>query len=243
MDYTKANSLLQGRNANSRKIGNNTYLIRRDSYIAIKLHNTEIIQYYPDKIVLNTGGWNTVTTKARMNEYLDNFSIWQEKSRWYIHSYGEQNKIPYYDGIELSYNGSILSNHVEELISDKQEKALKKYASDYITALFNNQVPFPSNGDCLFCSASLRTNEGKTLGEASRDTKHLLSHFKEKYYVPSILYRAVETFPVSQAVKHELGCIWSNSSNDSIPTWKDFARKDLKKVLVRYLKRQFGLAS
>lgn len=77
MDYREADSLLQGRCKQSRKIANNTYLRRDDWYhggdnsIAVRLHRTDIITFYPnEKIEVGTGGWDTVTTRDRINRYL-----------------------------------------------------------------------------------------------------------------------------------------------------------------------------
>lgn len=71
MYYHEANAQLQGRCFQSRKLGNNTYLIRDGEQLHVKLHATHILTFYPNgDIRLNTGGWNTVTTRARMNEYL-----------------------------------------------------------------------------------------------------------------------------------------------------------------------------
>jgi hypothetical protein len=71
LDYAKADSMLQGRCRESRKLGNNTYLLRGNKEIAVKLHATHILTFYPNgSIRVATGGWNTVTTKARINEYI-----------------------------------------------------------------------------------------------------------------------------------------------------------------------------
>lgn len=52
----------------SGKLANNTYLRQtRDGDFEIVLHRTPIVTYYRDgSIMLDTGGWNTVTTRARM---------------------------------------------------------------------------------------------------------------------------------------------------------------------------------
>lgn len=269
MDYTKADSMLQGRNHSSRKIGNNTYLIRHDSFIAIKLHNTEIIKYYPDnRIILDTEGWTTVTTKARMNEYLDKVSIWQERSVWYISNRGEWTKrTAYYDGMEIKPDGTLEPD--PDYVDTKQlKKDIRKFTDGYITALFAGEVSAPSNGDCWYClfrenAGNIKTGvlhsngtlsnqascgpslNGKTLGELNNNREHLQSHIKEKYYVPSLLVRAIELFPVSQAAKHELSCKWhpDDPNAKSISYWQDIAKDQLKKSLSRYLKRQFGLAA
>jgi hypothetical protein len=107
MTYTEADSLLQGRNLHSRKIGNNTYLHRVSGVpgddIAIRLHDTDILRFKADgSVVLHTGGWRTVTTKERMNEHLRDlgFRIDQRSFKWYV---SERNPLgEYYDGMTLN---------------------------------------------------------------------------------------------------------------------------------------------
>lgn len=54
-----------------RKLQNNTYLVQTREGFGIRLHNTVIVEFkLGGRIRLNTGGWLTVTTKARMNAYL-----------------------------------------------------------------------------------------------------------------------------------------------------------------------------
>lgn len=52
----------------SGKLANNTYLRRSDDgAFEIVLHRTAIVRFYPDgRTVVNTGGWNTTTTRERM---------------------------------------------------------------------------------------------------------------------------------------------------------------------------------
>lgn len=75
-----------------RKLANNTYLERiddpnggRPSY-AVRLHRTNVVTYHPDgSIVLDSGGWQTVTTKARMNAHTPPaVSVWQDRHEWYV---------------------------------------------------------------------------------------------------------------------------------------------------------------
>jgi hypothetical protein len=75
-NYQELDAKLQGRCRESRKIGNHTYAQRRNRYskegvIAILLHNTDILSFYPNgDIKVNTGGWHTVTTRSCINEFL-----------------------------------------------------------------------------------------------------------------------------------------------------------------------------
>lgn len=78
------------------RLGNNTFLERvfervyeagripeERSYIAVLLHNTHIVKFWPNgQVTLHTGGYRTVTTKGRINEFI-NGCVYQEKYTWY----------------------------------------------------------------------------------------------------------------------------------------------------------------
>jgi hypothetical protein len=82
--YEEANAVLTGRCQEQRKVGNNTWLIRRGDNIAVRLHRTDVVTYMPDGTIrLNTGGWQSVTTKARMCEYTP-LSVSQRDWEWYV---------------------------------------------------------------------------------------------------------------------------------------------------------------
>lgn len=72
-------------NREQKKIANNTYLVRRnDGAVAIRLHATDILTFRPDgTVVLRTNGWRSVTTKARLNDYLPCYAICQIKGVWF----------------------------------------------------------------------------------------------------------------------------------------------------------------
>src|SRR6516162_6662753 len=81
-DYQWADRELQGRCRMSRKIAINTYLKRLDGkegyVLAVLFHRTYILKFFPDgEIDIDTGGWNTVTTKARLNDYFPG-RVWSE---------------------------------------------------------------------------------------------------------------------------------------------------------------------
>ena len=104
MNYAQADSQLTGRNRESRKLANNTYLLRRGDDIVIRLHHTNIITFlHNGEVVLNTGGWQTVTTKDRMNRF-GGVRIYQKNWDWFIRRdsdiHGEYQ--PYTDGMRVS---------------------------------------------------------------------------------------------------------------------------------------------
>ena len=92
MLYAEARERLGNRN--SRKVANNTYLVKRskrsiglngDEPISLRLHSTNILTWYPDGCVeYYHGGYTTVTTKNRLNDYGPMGRITQERYKWYI---------------------------------------------------------------------------------------------------------------------------------------------------------------
>lgn len=110
MNYQEADAKLQGRCYQSRKLANNTYLKRRTwgkTAIAAQLHSTDVITFYEDgRIEVSTGGWDTVTTRDRINNYLDKpWHVFGERGatilsnyRWYA---GQDNEYKRQGSVEV----------------------------------------------------------------------------------------------------------------------------------------------
>jgi len=99
MNYSAAVSMVRGkRNANRRKVGNNTYAeILHDGTVAIKLHSTYVVKIHPDNTyTLNSGGWQTVTTKDRINQYNPR-RVYQRKYQWFVNI--NDKEYPFMDGM------------------------------------------------------------------------------------------------------------------------------------------------
>ena len=75
-----------------------------DNAVAVKYHATNIVVFDPDVIRLDSGGWFSATTKARMNQASNQFSlgynVFQKKHAWYVSFNGETT--PFVDGITLT---------------------------------------------------------------------------------------------------------------------------------------------
>lgn len=102
MNHSQAITMVRGkRNANRRKVGNNTYAeILSDNTVAIKLHNTYVVKINPNgTYTLNSGGWQTSTTKDRINQYSP-VRVYQRKFEWYISLNGKE--YPFMDGMVVS---------------------------------------------------------------------------------------------------------------------------------------------
>lgn len=188
MNYKEAKETFE--TTRRRKLENNTYLTKTEEGYGIRLHNTVVVELLKDRVILNSGGWKTLTTKDRINGYSPS-RIFQRDHIWFVGS----EDTPYFDGIELSYNGRVLNAKKDknEKIVKQQTSMLKKidsYVSGFMKKIEEGKLPEPSGGDCWFCS--MKTKEGTTLGDTTNDNQHLLDHMKEKYYVPSLLVNAIK---------------------------------------------------
>ena len=191
MNYEKANELLQGRNKEQRKLENNTYLVRHEDSLAVRLHETDVVTYLPNgKVILNSGGWKTVTTKDRLNKYSP-VRIYQEKSIWFYNDsqtdpiqWQPINRKPYFDGI--TFKDGVCINPMKT-DPTKKTRALLKSINEYCKGINNLDVlPLPNGGDCWLCSMF------ESSGKARSDNEHILSHLKERYIHGSLILNALK---------------------------------------------------
>lgn len=94
------------------KIGHNTFIetnVSGGGGYSIILHRTPIVTYRPDgSIVLNSGGYRTVTTKARMNEVLpDSIRVYQQRHDWFVTTPWDRR--PFHDGMVIQQEGGVQS--------------------------------------------------------------------------------------------------------------------------------------
>ena len=90
MNYEEARKLMKtARNpAKGKPIGNNTRLYFtestfREDYYSVRLHGNEILRIYKDRFVPSDAGWQTVTTKARLNDLMPIGGVYQRDWNWY----------------------------------------------------------------------------------------------------------------------------------------------------------------
>jgi len=186
MKKTKGDLLSNTENVkNSKFIANNTLRINyNDGSSAIRFHNTDIITFRTDnKIVLNSGGYRTVTTKERINKFAP-VRLYQNKGLWYLN--GES---LFYDNCIINDKGQLLSKELNKERIEAKVIKLKKQITKYCNLITKENLPIPSPGDCWFCS--LHDKNNVPMGEVSKDTSHLLSHLKENYLHGSIIVNAM----------------------------------------------------
>lgn len=87
------------------RLGNNTHLVRvaadGEILIAVILHNTQIVRFYSDgRVTLHTGGYHTVTTKDRINQFVDG-RVFQKDFDWF-YAYPDAIAVDFEDGMVVS---------------------------------------------------------------------------------------------------------------------------------------------
>lgn len=105
LSYNEAKKLMESAKskANGKPLASNTRLYQNDdgSY-GIVYHRTEIVRIHADgTYTLNNGGWYTVTTKQRLNEYAP-VSIFQRKHVWYLASGANGKPMQYVNGMRVA---------------------------------------------------------------------------------------------------------------------------------------------
>jgi len=218
-NYEKADEVLQGRNKDSRKLENNTYLIRHKDCIAVRLHATDIVTYYPNNTSkLNTGGWQTVTTKDRMNKY-SKASILQRSSLWYIED-ENGDMLPFTNNMIINDKGGPKGK-----ISFKEQikkKILIEKINKYCKAITKlDKLPIPSTGDCIYC----QFHDSET-GLPLNNTEHLISHLDETYIMVSLIFNALT---------------WKGYNDPSF-IFNCGSRDTIVRAVRAYFKRQLGIS-
>lgn len=214
MTYEEAREMIRrtGTRNGRRKLENNTYLIGVPEggaqRYAIRLHDTDVITLHPDcSYTLNSGGWRTVTTKDRINRYAP-VSVASDRGAWYVYPRrGDwDTRYPFADGMRLIPNGNgwkVEGAGLDETaIRRDLSRQIRTYVDGFAAWAVKNGLPDPGPGDCWGCALTVAKPDttGKAPWGQDKVTKpgadmpfgvdHIFEHFREKYYVPSLLWRA-----------------------------------------------------
>ena len=122
-----------------------TCIFKENNYCYVVYHSTAVVKFNEFEIILNSNGWETKTTKDRMNqtaqEYNLNYSVYQKDYIWYV-NYG--NKIyQFQDKIQLkfTYGYSVALDTYDVLNADNEQlKADEKETSRLLKHLLKNNA-------------------------------------------------------------------------------------------------------
>lgn len=154
----------------------------------------------------------------------------------------------------------------EEKAKRKQLKAIDQFIKVYVDKLMNGKIGAPSAGDCFMCQGESNSEfaekmfigkleNGQLVTEQGIHPDHLLSHIKQKYYVPSMLWSAIKsqcydstgmfgnpnmTSGLAEVDKHNISC-WMNPDSEHKPFASDLTTDRVKKIMKKYFINRLSL--
>ncbi|MDX1492947.1 MAG: hypothetical protein R3253_02655, partial [Longimicrobiales bacterium] len=160
---------------------------------AVRLHETDVVTIHPGgTYTLNSGGWRTPTTKNRINDYAP-VTVFSMQGVWYVRGAGETSL--FHDRMIVGSDGRILTKKDPEPYKASKaevDKMVKTYIDGFARFALGGELRAPGPGDywgCAFKRADIdhpRGIEGEPMGVG-----HLFDHFREGYFVPSLLMKAI----------------------------------------------------
>jgi hypothetical protein len=235
--YAQADKELQGRCKQKKNLCLNTWLHRGHRYdskpISIQYHSTDIIVLYPNgDTVVNMGGWDTTTTRQRINALLPvNYHLFYSKhglmcsdgSRYF----NESNNLSYYfsDGLTITKQGKV--KNARPFLTPAQAKLSDKF-NRYVMEIGAN-LSLPSHADCWLCHVI--TEKGQVLGDAVHNKKHIMQHVDSGIIVPSLVRNALNF----GRIKFNLRVLNKWQEENYLQTYQ------AQVILYKYLCRKFGV--
>jgi hypothetical protein len=216
--------------------GNNTLRFETAAgAVCFKLHKTVVVTCHRDgRVTLNSGGWRTVTTKARMNQHARPYRVASDRGVWTV--YGEGKSVPYFDGITLP-DAFESTGKAERAAKSERAKRAKVAAFVKSSLKLGEAVPAPNGGDCWICLFGMDGGPGASPGAFSASNTAgnpdpascIAEHVKDRYMHGSLVVRACRAagwtdFRIGLALSKPVGA-------------------DLQRTVRRFLHRSLGLTA
>jgi hypothetical protein len=87
-----------------------TSVYTEDGWTKVVYHSTCVIKWNDKEIILNSGGWRTLTTKARINQASNQFGlgikVFQKNDEWFV-------TVPTDGGLTFNFEDNIKLNRVK----------------------------------------------------------------------------------------------------------------------------------
>ena len=226
----------------ARKLANNTFAYTtQDGRNVVRLHMTDIFEQLPDgRLRITSGGYKTVTTKARLNDQMrkHGYGVVSGYGSWAVVD-GKGGNVPFFDGMVLpdAFSGRGLAK--AQKIGERETKLKADIKSFVLKTLPSDKpMPQPDNGDCWYCwmfdKVEPVTKQGFVGPSADKparvlDNDHLIEHIEEGYMHGSLIVNAMRDAGF-QDVGISIICYSSRP---------DYNR--VRKTVRRYLQKRLGL--
>lgn len=191
----------RGKVRDSLGLENNTVAVRRPDGIAVRLHETDVVTFRDDgTVVLDSGGWDTLTTRDRLHRYAPGASVGRRDGATRVTVGGRS--FFFVDGFHYRpETGEVLTDPalLDELEARAELlKAAKRAARKWVRSMDADEARTLGEklaasdfaGDCFYC-----------LGQVS-GAGHVALHLHERYFVPSLFVNALRAKWGADAGRH-----------------------------------------
>lgn len=214
----------------SRMVARNTIEYETDiGDVVTRLHDTDIVRTRPEGTVyLDTGGWNTKTTRARINEALPRgISVHTHSGQTYIKTF--RNAYPFTQTVRIGPRGGVTTDiQSGEAASYDSVRAL---VDRYISRLKRDGIPTESGGDPWVFPDSSSGKYPTDIVLAWLDDPDT----KEPYIFLAFIYRALTWSGLSDfGIEYQMRAF--NSADN-------YSRRILCGTVRRYIRACLGYAS
>ena len=70
---------------------------------------TEVVRVMPGgTVILNSGGWHTMTTKGRLNRFQGLGAVYSRRGQWKVATSREPDGVPFVDGMRIRPDGVVI---------------------------------------------------------------------------------------------------------------------------------------
>lgn len=103
-------------------VGTHKTTVSSNDYWAgiVTYHQTQVVKWNPELIILDTGGWRTVTTKLRMmqarNQFRLPYGVCQRKGEWYVSGF-DWEKLKYGEDIRMTGDRVLINRLTGEIVN------------------------------------------------------------------------------------------------------------------------------
>lgn len=182
-------------------------------------------------------------------------SMWNDpNAKKYIY---EDNMIIYPDGRVVNQDGDPIQpdDKRREKSARKELNQIKGYVGKFISKFIKQEIGNPGPGDCWYCMSHIPDSGIPPIDTITSllypngikpgfdETHHIKSHIKESYFVPSLLYNAIQSQLAGLAPVDNHNIAWCTKSPgwESHKPWSiDLTERRLKLLLTRYICKQMG---
>jgi len=161
----------------------------------VRYHNTVVVKFNDDRVILDSGGWRTQTTKNRMNQastqYDLGYHVYQRDYTWYVDFKGDT--LEFFDGIKLFINPWGDKELLEEWLDlDESEE----YRDDHFFDMFEIDPD-----ELTECPYWIEKYEGMYV-------QYIPGYWEPKHYgdvleIDGIEYEYIDSVLLSEEIEHQ----------------------------------------